>query len=140
MISGENAESGRIIDVDYRRVSQRPLGASITAIWLVFLAVILAVATIAYWRGTASVTVFIGVAALLRIGVGLWRGEWFLYQFFRWLLVIGCVLNFFLLFAGHDRHGPLYRGGKIVVNGLWALYMFRPSVRAYFAQGRTNPR
>ena len=117
---------------------KRPLGVSITAVWLGILFAIMAVLTIVFWRGIASIAVLIGLAGLLRVVVGLWRGEWFSYQLLRWLLVSGCVVNFLLLFAPHDRRGPIYRGGKAAVNAIWALYMFRPTVRAYFAQSRTN--
>jgi hypothetical protein len=112
----------------------RPLGVSITAVWLGILLAALAALAIVFWRGTASVVALVAVASFSRVVIGVWKGEWSSYQFVRWLLVAGFVVNLLLVFAPQDKRGPLHRSGKATLNAIWALYMFRPAVRAYFAQ------
>ena len=91
-------------------------------------------ARVALSSSSLGITIgFVTVAIVIGVVVaGLWSGELWACQAFRWLLIAAAVLSFTLLLIGSKRHGPLYYAGRSVVMGAWAYYFFRPNVVAYF--------
>jgi hypothetical protein len=110
----------------------RPIGVTVTALLMtVFLGqsvrIALASSSLGITIGFLTVAIVLGVVV-----AGLWSGERWACQAFRWVLIAAAVLSFTLLLIGSKRHGALYYAGRSLVMSAWAYYFFRPKVVAYF--------
>ena len=116
---------------------KRPLGVTVTAVWMGILAVLFICFSLASGQLSAVVATVSGGALIGALVKGLWTGREWARKGFQVLLILGFVANL-ILFAipGSKRrkHGPLYHGGKSVVMGLWAAYFSKSNVRRFFSQ------
>ena len=117
---------------------KRPIGVTISAIWLGVLCAAIGVLALTSGKGLQSIATAAGAFALLSLPFGLWRGSWNSYQFLRWLLVAAAVLGLCLAVLGSQKRPRYYYPARTVVMGAWAFYMFRPRVRDFFVQSRAD--
>lgn len=117
---------------------KRPLGVTVTAIWMGVLLV--ALVTLAGLRGVSGpfLVMLVAVMSVAPVVPGLWRGRAWASRSFRLLLGLACVLAFLAgaaaIFSATPRRPPSHYFIRGAVMALWLAYFLRPNVRAYFGE------